>query len=93
MDKNEAQAVLGRELTSYRSKTYLELVELMGEIFAYEKEASSGRSYQIEIQVVWDLKEGGDIRVIGSVDDGGWRAFFPLTYGFLMNSDGRIVGE
>ena len=93
MDKNEAQDMLDRELNDYRNNTYLELVELMGEVFAYEKEARSGRRYQIEIQVVWDLKEGGDIRVIGCIDDGGWRAFFPLTNGFLMNPEGQFEGE
>ena len=93
MDNNEAHAMLEGELKSYRSKAYLELVELMGEVIAYEKEARSGRRYQIEIQVVWDLKEGGDIRVIGCIDDGGWRAFFPLTNGFLMNPEGQFVGE
>jgi hypothetical protein len=27
------------------------------------------------------------------VDDGGWRAFFPLTACFLMNPDGQFIGE
>lgn len=93
MDKNEAQGMLEGELDLYRKKTYVELVELIGEIFAYEIEAPSGRPYQIEIQMRWDLKEGGEIRVLGSVDDGGWRAFFPLTHGFLMNPAGEIIGE
>jgi hypothetical protein len=93
MDNDEAMIVLEGELEKYRKKTYWELVELMGEIYAYEKEAYSGRYYQVEIQLVWDLKQGGDLRVIGSIDDGGWRAFFPLTHGFLMNPDDQIVGE
>jgi len=29
--------------------------------------------------VFWDGRPGGDIRVLASIDDGGWRAFFPLT--------------
>jgi len=34
--------------------------------------------------VFWDDSVGGDIRVIGSLDDGGIRAFFPLTMSLLV---------
>jgi len=93
MDKTESLNILSAELETFRRKSFDQLIELIGAIFAYEVEAYSGRQYQIEIQVLWDHKEGGDIRVIGSVDDGGWRAFFPLTAGFLMNPDGQFIGE
>lgn len=32
----------------------------------------------------WDHREGGAIRVLGTVDDGGWRAFRPLTEDFIV---------
>jgi hypothetical protein len=30
---------------------------------------------------------------VGSIDDGGWRAFLPLTDGLVVAPDGTIVGE
>jgi hypothetical protein len=31
--------------------------------------------------------------VLGSIDDGGWRAFAPLTRSFIKSPDGTFVGE
>jgi hypothetical protein len=42
---------------------------------------------------VWDDRTGGDLRVIGSIDDGGWRAFRPLSSDFIVRPDGTFVGE
>jgi hypothetical protein len=53
----------------------------------------SGAEYQLEVQVFWDQKTGGNVRVIGSIDDGGLRAFFPLTNSFITAPDGTFVGE
>jgi hypothetical protein len=50
-------------------------------------------TYQIEIEVVWDGLKGGNVRVIGSVDDGGWRAWVPLTRSFVKEPSGRFVDE
>jgi len=35
------------------------------------------------IQVHWEGKRGGDIRVIGLIDDFGWSVFFPLCSDFI----------
>lgn len=54
----------------------------------------SGRvAYQGEVQVFWDDKPNGAIRVMASIDDGGWRAFVPLTADFILAPDGTFVGE
>ena len=42
------------------------------------------------IQIHWDGRRGGDIRVIGLIDDGGWRAFIPLSEGFITGPDDLI---
>ncbi|MEN8188970.1 MAG: hypothetical protein ABFS19_03930 [Thermodesulfobacteriota bacterium] len=52
-----------------------------------------GRKYQIEIQIFWDDKTGGDIRVMGSVDDGGLRAFIPLAADFIKSPADEFIGE
>lgn len=52
--------------------------------------------YQIELEVFWDSprKEEGDIRVIASIDDGGFLSSFrPLTAGFIMSPNREFVGE
>ena len=34
---------------------------------------------QVEVQYLFDSGRSGPVRIIVSVDDGGWRAFVPLT--------------
>lgn len=93
MDKAEALAVLSNEMALYRNRSYEELAGLIGQVDAYEKKGTSGTAYQIEIQVFWDSKTGGDLRVLGAVDDGGWRAFAPLTDDFILTPGGEFIGE
>lgn len=93
MDKAEALEVLSNEMTRYRKRSYEELAGLIGQVDAYEVKAASGAAYQIEIQVYWDSKKGSDLRVIGGVDDGGWRAFAPLTDDFILTAEGKFIGE
>jgi hypothetical protein len=33
------------------------------------------------------------VRVIGSIDDGGWWTFKPLTEDFILAPDGTFAGE
>ncbi len=94
MDKNEAKCLLAKELKGWRRRTYADLVSLVdGEATTGELLGESGAHYQFEIQVFWDDKPAEDIRVFGSIDDGGIRAFFPLTDGFIMSPDGSFVDE
>jgi hypothetical protein len=93
MDKIEARQILTRELESYRARPYAELVKYIGDAVAYECQGSSGSMYQLEITVLWDSQPDGDVRVIASVDGGGWSAFFPLTADFIKSPAGEFVGE
>ena len=43
--------------------------------------------YQIEIQITWDHKPGGDVRVLAAIDDGGWRAFMPLSADLILTPE------
>jgi hypothetical protein len=88
MDKAEARAVLDEYLETYRAKSYEDLKRLTDEVDTCERTGPSGTTYQIEIMVHWDDKPAGVIRVIGAVDDGGWRAYSPLTLHFLVPPDG-----
>ena len=93
MDNLEARQILRRHLETYRSRSYAQLTELIGEPHACELSAPSGKSYQVEVEALWDNQPDGNVRVMGSIDDGGWRAFVPLTQSFIMACDGSLVGE
>jgi hypothetical protein len=93
MDKKEAQKLLTEELGAYRRRSYADLAASIGEVRSGEIAGPAGREYQTEVNVLWDDRPGGNIRVIGSIDDGGLRAFAPLTDSFIKAPDGSFVGE
>jgi len=86
MDKAEAQKILNEQLARFDGRSHSELVPLveLQRVEAYEVRGVSGTAYQIEIQFFWDDKPGDTIRVMGSIDDGGIRAFVPLTDSLLV---------
>lgn len=87
MDQVEAKWVLMRSLGRERRKPYSELSALVGQQRSIEVAARSGRSYQLELQWYWDSDAGGDIRILGSIDDGGLRTFMPMSYGALARRE------
>jgi len=93
MDLDEAKQVILSELEPYREKSYSELISLMDEIYTYEKKGPSGVEYQIEIQLMWDGEKGGDVRAMGNIDDGGLRAFLPLSECFIKSPLGIFIDE
>jgi hypothetical protein len=95
MDRNEAHAVLAAYLNRYRGRSYAELASCVGEgcIDTAQATGARGDEYQIEIQCLWDDKPNGNVRVVASVDDGGLRAFCPLTRCFIIRPDGQFVDE
>ena len=93
MDKPEATRLLEKELSRYRAERYESLLRLLNDQDAFEVTAPSGIVYQVEILAVWNRKKNGDLKVIGAIDDGGFRAMIPLTMGFIIRPDGTFVGE
>lgn len=93
MERIEASELLHDYLNSWRRRSYQELVNVVGESHQAAVKGASGTDYQVDVQVVWDGQTHGSIRVIGSIDDGGWRAFVPLTEAFILAPDGSFVGE
>ena len=87
MDKSEAQKVLSEQLARFSQRSYSELVPLVesSHVEHLEIYGASGTKYQVEVQFFWDDKPGSVIRVFGSIDDGGIRAFFPLTQSLLVS--------
>ena len=94
MDNEEAAGLLEEELAVFRKESYADLARRIAEgSLDYERTASNGRKYHIEIQFFWDNHPGGNIRVVGSIDNGGWRAFVPLNRDFIKSGDDSFVGE
>lgn len=93
MNTKEARRFLVGELAKWRQKSHAELSGLIGESYHFEVSGSSGSSYQLEVNVFWDDRRGEAIRVSCSIDDGGWRAFVPLTDDFILSADGTFVDE
>jgi hypothetical protein len=89
MDREEAQWLLNAKLDEYRKLSYDQLAARVGDEEFPEVVGASGTQYQIEIQVVWDDKPGGEVRVLAAIDDGGWRAFVPLCDSLLITPDGE----
>lgn len=90
MNREEALSLLNSELARYRALGYEGLVPRVGEEQHAEVVGPSGAQYQWEIQIRWDHKPGGAVRVMGAIDDGGWRAFVPLSRDLIMTPEGEV---
>jgi hypothetical protein len=94
MNRAEATALLEAELAPLRDETYEQLTRrLSASAFYVERVGPSGTRYQIQIDCFWDSNPGGAVRVMGSIDDGRWRAFIPLTSDFIKAPNGLFVDE
>jgi hypothetical protein len=93
VDKKEARAILAEEIATLRTWSYDELAALINDPTGGEIIGPSGTRYQVELDAVWDDKKGGPVRVFAMVDDGGLRAFAPLSESFIIAPDGSFVGE
>jgi hypothetical protein len=84
MNRTEAMAILKKHLDLLISSGYLALSMRTGENQAFEVKGESGVTYQIEVDIFWEKQPDGAIRIVGSIDDGGLRAFLPLTESRLV---------
>jgi hypothetical protein len=91
MNEQIAQALLNAEMRRLEALSYTHLVSMIGEVETKEIVGEDGKTYQLEIQAFWDGKKGEDVRLIVAADDGGWRAYKPLTDSFIMRPDGSLV--
>jgi hypothetical protein len=84
MDKAEARQILRDVLEEFGARSYSDLAKLIGKPEQREAIGASGAAYQVEIEALWDSNRGGDIRLMAAIDDGGWRAFAPLTDSLIV---------
>jgi len=94
VDESEARGLATVRLEALRAVSYSELVDrLAGRVETDGVVGPSGARYQLEVQGLWDRDVGESLRVIVSVDDGGVRAFAPVSDDFIVARDGSFVGE
>jgi len=94
VDKVEARSVALAKVTELRQMTWDELrSRYLKQPETVEVTAASGAVYQVESYALWDGAKERDLRVIVAVDDGGWRAFAPLSEEFIIAPDGSYVDE
>ena len=93
MDSREAREVLAGQLARKRARGYPELTELVGEESRERLTGPSGVEYQLRVRVMWNDEPQGALRLVGSIDDGGIRAFAPLVESLVLQPDGALVEE
>jgi hypothetical protein len=94
MNRQEADKIIAEQLKLYREKPYSELIKMIKQKpSTYEFRGQSGALYHIEIQAFWDDRPDGNVRIMASIDDGGLRAFPPLSNDFIKTRSGMFVGE
>jgi hypothetical protein len=92
MDKVEARELLKEFLLGLQSQSHLELRKLVGDPVCVEIRGQSGANYQIEYEALWDSKTGADLRVLASIDDGGFfSAMFPICSDFIITPEDEVL--
>ena len=92
MNKEEARQLLEIKLNELKNLKFEEFSEwvLNKRVEVYEIKGSSGDQYQVEVEAHWDHEKNGDIRVLGSIDNGTFRAAFtPICADFLVSKSGE----
>ena len=94
MNKTEALSLLEEELGRLRLESYTDLVgRIKTGALTETRRGDSGTDYQLEFTFIWDDRPSGNVRVLGSIADGGWRAFVPITRSFIKSPDDTFVDE
>lgn len=92
MRKDEAKALLQARVEELRALSFEDLRRFFDEQVD-EVHGPSGQKYQLETRAVWDGEKHGNIRIMVCIDDGGWRAFFPRSSGFIKAPDNSFIDE
>jgi hypothetical protein len=93
MEHTIARKLLKEELESLKTRPFSFFAQSVNRTTHKKIIGQDGAHYQIEIEVFWDNRRGGDIRVIGSVDDGHSRAAAPLKEDFVISPSGTLVAK
>ena len=74
--------------------TFSEWTSLIGKPTTHTHISKNGIEYQVEINVYWDDEDGGDLRIIYSIDNGrSWRTFIPVTKSEILKANDRLSSQ
>jgi|SRR5579859_7632776 hypothetical protein len=91
MNHQIAGSLRDEELTRLRTSSYADLLNCIDKTSCKLLDGPDEKKYHVQTQVFWDGKKGGNIRVMVSVDDGGWTSIKPLTGDFIISPDGTFL--
>jgi hypothetical protein len=91
MDQTIARKLLIDELQILKTRPFSFFTQSINRTIHKEKMGPDGVGYQIEVEVIWDSRRGGNIRVMGSVHDGKVRSVKPLTEDFIITPAGTFL--
>jgi hypothetical protein len=91
MNKIEAQSILDEQLSIFARRSYEELAKLVNVPKNITVQVPSGAKFQIEFNIFYDSGKRDNLRIVGSIDDGGWRSFVPLTKTLIMKPTGELI--
>lgn len=91
MNRAAARRELHKYLNGFKSRGY-EAIQDVGSSQLITVNGEDGQSYQIEVRIRWEGRPGGDVRVVGAIDDKQLgSAMLPVTEDFIITSDGQVV--
>jgi hypothetical protein len=88
MKPDVVRTLLSEELGRFGAMSYSETKSLVGATPGTRKVfGADNKTYQVEVNVFWDSKKDGDLRVMCSIDGGGIRALKPFTESIIKKKD------
>ena len=85
--------MLEAQLEEWRRRPYAELAREVGQWRRFETTGPSGQRYEGDIQLFWRGGAHGSVKVVASIDDGGWQTFVPLMTNFTVTPDGTVYSD
>lgn len=79
MNRKDAKLLADGKISELELKPYATFLDKIGTVDTLSVDSSDGGSYNIEIQYFWDNKPNESIRILVSVDYGGWSTIFPVS--------------
>jgi hypothetical protein len=88
----EATKVLADQLEEVKKVPYDRLAALMGvkNVESFDITAESGTKYDVEVESLWQDKEGGSIQVNIVVFENDLSSMIPAETSFIMTPDGSV---
>lgn len=82
MNKAEYLKILEPIEEQFKKLSYEFWANNIDVIISFDSKTPNGKEYQVEINASWDDETNENILVFLSIDNGGWRAYFPVTKSF-----------